>query len=59
MFHLPRELISYIFEYDNTYKVIYNDVINDMNKKEAKKHYNIVMNDLMCYFEYIEYSYFK
>ena len=31
-YHLPKELIIYIYGFDNTYKTLYNNCLNEMTK---------------------------
>ena len=37
MFHLPPELIRIIYEYDLTYRVIYNNVLRELNSYCIKR----------------------
>lgn len=32
MFHLPKDLISYIYEFDGTYREVYNNVMISLRK---------------------------
>lgn len=30
MFHLPSELVSYIYEFDPTYRIVFNEVLGEL-----------------------------
>ena len=44
---LPNELIMYVFEYYNPYKILYKNNVIDVLKSKSK--YNIVMRQLRLY----------
>lgn len=48
MNNLPKDIISYIYEFDNTYKLIYNNCVKELQQKV----YFIKINQQIKYLKY-------
>ncbi len=40
---LPKELISYIYMYDNTYHLIYKSCIHELKEKWKKQYFDYIL----------------
>lgn len=45
---LPKELISYIYNYDNTYHLIYNSCIQELKEKWKQEYLDYILWSSHC-----------